>query len=108
MELQQLSHQDNAMWKSHMNIVSVENITCWHQSLFNVICSTSTILNFTKCPLNLFATMLPIIHHCITCPSNHHAHPIHMTLSQEPRYDRRPVTDNHVGRCANMMGSSGM
>jgi len=28
--------------------------------------------------------------------------------SQQPRCDGRPVTDHCVGRCANMMGSSGM
>ena len=62
--------------------VSVENITCWCQSWFTVLCSTSTILNFAKCPLNIFAAMLKIIHHHVTRPSDHHAHPTHTTSIQ--------------------------
>src|SRR5882724_822909 len=73
MELQQFAHQVQC----HM----AESCDMF-QSWFTVLCSTSTILNFTKCPLNLFATMLPIIHHCITCPSNHCAHPTHTTSFQ--------------------------
>jgi len=55
----------NAAQQSHMTCFSWK-YNLLHQSWFIVLCSTSTILNFAKCLLNLFATMLPIFMSCNT------------------------------------------